>query len=181
MSALPMSKPWYREPWVWFVIGLPLTAVVASFVTLALALRSNDGVVADDYYKRGLAINEQLARSGEAVRLGLVAAIDLEGVQPQDRIRLRLSGQQAVPVEASIKLRLVNPGRSSGDRVAVLARTGEGDALNAEYVGAWGDATPVSDRIAWRVVIEGQSWRIDGDAGAVAGPASLRVAAVKPQ
>jgi len=181
MSAVLMPKPWYREPWVWFVIGLPLTAVVASFVTLALALRSDDGVVAEDYYKRGLAINEQLGRSAEAVRLGLVATIELEGVQPQERIRLRLSGKEAVPLEAAIKLRLVNPGRSSGDRVAVLARTGEGDAFNAEYVGAWGDAAPVSDRVAWRVVVEGQSWRIDGDAGAVGGAASLRVAAVKPQ
>ena len=180
MSALPIQKPWYREPWVWFVIGLPLAAVIGSFATLTLAVRSDDGVVAEDYYKRGLAINEQLARSREAAQRGLVAAIEVDGVQPHDRVVLRLAGNQPLPLDPAIKLRLVNPGRSGADRVAVLARVPGGDALSAEFVGAWGEADPAHARVAWRVVVEGQTWRIDGDAGAVTGPAALRVPAQQP-
>ncbi len=41
----------------------PLTVIVASVFTLWLAVRSEDGLVADDYYKRGLAINQTLARA----------------------------------------------------------------------------------------------------------------------
>jgi hypothetical protein len=174
------NRPWYREPWVWLVWGLPATVVVASVITLVLAVRSDDGVVADDYYKRGLAINEQLARTREAVRLGLTAAIDLDGIQSYAKLRLRLTGTQPLPGDAAVKLRLVNPGRSGADRVAMLARTPSADAYNAEYIGAWGEADPASARVAWRVVIEGRDWRIDGDAGPLAGPATLRIAAPQP-
>ena len=32
------KKPWYKYPMVWFVMALPLAAVIASFVTLYLAI-----------------------------------------------------------------------------------------------------------------------------------------------
>lgn len=38
--------PWWRVGMVWLVIGGPLVVVVASFVTLALALRHPDPVLA---------------------------------------------------------------------------------------------------------------------------------------
>lgn len=41
---------------------MPATAIVAGFITLWLAITSYDGLVADDYYKQGLAINQTLAR-----------------------------------------------------------------------------------------------------------------------
>jgi hypothetical protein len=41
---------------------MPATAVVAGFITLWLAITSFDGLVADDYYKQGLAINQTLAK-----------------------------------------------------------------------------------------------------------------------
>ena len=31
------SLPWYRYPMVWFVIMLPMSVVVASFITIAIA------------------------------------------------------------------------------------------------------------------------------------------------
>lgn len=36
---------WWREPMMWLVFGGPLVVVVASFVTLALALKHVDPVV----------------------------------------------------------------------------------------------------------------------------------------
>jgi len=52
----------------------PAIVVVASLFTAWLAWSTDDGVVADDYYKRGLVINRELERSarGEALRLGAV-------------------------------------------------------------------------------------------------------------
>jgi len=38
-------QPWWRLPIVWMVIGGPLVVVVASFATLALALRYPDPVI----------------------------------------------------------------------------------------------------------------------------------------
>jgi hypothetical protein len=41
----PLNPPWWRLPVVWMVIGGPALVVVASFVTLALALIYPDPVL----------------------------------------------------------------------------------------------------------------------------------------
>ena len=41
------GRRWYQDRWPWFLIAGPALVVVASFVTLGLAIKSNDGVVAD--------------------------------------------------------------------------------------------------------------------------------------
>ena len=47
-SAAPATPtvPWWRLPIVWLVIGGPALVVVASFITLALAIRNPDPVLA---------------------------------------------------------------------------------------------------------------------------------------
>ena len=45
-------------------------------ITLWLAITSFDGLVADDYYKQGLAINQTLARADAAQELRLVGRWD---------------------------------------------------------------------------------------------------------
>ena len=57
----PKSKPWWKYPLVWMVIGGPLVVVVASIVTMVIAIRSPDPVVEQDYYRKGLNINQTLA------------------------------------------------------------------------------------------------------------------------
>lgn len=50
MSAVPSSppstpRPWFREPFVWMVIGGPLVVVIASIVTVTIAVRNPDPVL----------------------------------------------------------------------------------------------------------------------------------------
>ncbi|MDM0107422.1 FixH family protein [Variovorax sp. J22R24] len=52
--------PWWRFPLVWMVIAGPGVVVVASFVTLWLALGTPDPVVDQDYYRKGVEINRTL-------------------------------------------------------------------------------------------------------------------------
>lgn len=42
------SRPWWRLPIVWLVISGPAAVVVASFVTLSLAIRHPDPVLATE-------------------------------------------------------------------------------------------------------------------------------------
>lgn len=42
MSAVSTSRPAWREPMVWLVAGGPIAVVIASFFTLALAIRHPD-------------------------------------------------------------------------------------------------------------------------------------------
>jgi hypothetical protein len=53
--------PWWRHGYVWLVISGPAVVVVAAVVTGWIALRSPDPVVAADYYRRGVEINQTLA------------------------------------------------------------------------------------------------------------------------
>ncbi|HEU0204014.1 MAG TPA: FixH family protein [Burkholderiaceae bacterium] len=155
--------PWYRQAWPWFLISVPAVTVVAGIVTIVLAVRSDDGVIAADYYKRGLAINTELSRTQRAQDLGLGAEVHIEGQSAGDRIRVRLHARTELPPEATLQLRLLHPGRSGADRTAVLARL-RVDGRRAEYSGTWKEdgteGAPVG--AGARLVIEAPGWRLDG-------------------
>jgi len=55
------TQPWWRYGHVWLIIAGPAAVIVAGFITLAIAIRMPDPVVAEDYYRRGLNINKTLA------------------------------------------------------------------------------------------------------------------------
>lgn len=44
-AARPAGTPWYRHGMMWLVVGGPLVVVVASFVTLGLAISGADVVI----------------------------------------------------------------------------------------------------------------------------------------
>lgn len=44
-TASPPPRPWFREPLVWMVIGGPLLVVIASIVTVTLAIQNPDPVL----------------------------------------------------------------------------------------------------------------------------------------
>jgi len=76
-----IARPWYHEPFVWMIIAFPAAAVLAGFVTLYLAVNSDDGLVVDDYYKHGLEINRLLEREQAAAKLGLNMTLDIDAEQ----------------------------------------------------------------------------------------------------
>jgi hypothetical protein len=47
---------------VWLVLSGPAVVVVASVITFGIIAKGADSLVAQDYYRRGIHINEQLAR-----------------------------------------------------------------------------------------------------------------------
>ena len=61
------AQPWYREPWPWILAAGPVAVILAGIVTVWLAIKSNDGLVADDYYKQGLEVNQVIQRESSPV------------------------------------------------------------------------------------------------------------------
>ena len=53
-------QPWWKFGYVWLVIAGPAVVVVASLVTVYLAVSGKDPVVDEDYYRKGLEINQTL-------------------------------------------------------------------------------------------------------------------------
>lgn len=81
--------PWYRDRWPWLLIAGPAAVLVAGAVTTWIAFASADGLVAEDYYKQGLAINKRLEREEAARRLGISASTSFKG----ELLRVELHGQ----------------------------------------------------------------------------------------
>ncbi|MGA7802757.1 MAG: FixH family protein [Gammaproteobacteria bacterium] len=122
-ESAPVVQPWYRQFWPWFIMALPASAVIAGIATLVIAIENPDGLVVDDYYKQGLAINRVLARDRAAEQLGVAAAVGYDPV----RQRIQLALTAALPVgRPDLVLRLTHPTRAHLDRVLLLEPEGQG-------------------------------------------------------
>lgn len=148
----PSRAPWYREPWPWLLMAGPALVVVASMITLWLAVTSDDGLVIDDYYKRGLAINQTLTRDRAAVARGYRAELAWEA--GAGRLRVALSGAGTLP--PALQLLIAHPTRAGLDQQVMLAAAGPG-----VYEAAI--AAPRAGR--WLVILEDAShnWRLTGE------------------
>ena len=143
MNATPESLrpacPWYRQFWPWFLIALPASAVVGGLVTLLIAVEHRDGLVVDDYYKEGLAINAQLDRERRAAELGLAALVRQDPAQ--GRLEVLLEGPPAALAGLErLQLWLAHPTRADQDRHIELVRVAPGRyaaGLGAPAPGRW--------------------------------------------
>lgn len=147
------ARPWYREPWPWILMAGPAAVVVAGFVTLWLAIDSQDGLVADDYYKQGLAVNQVIDRAQRAMVLGMHAEVSLSS----ERIELELASSAGAALPARVYCRLVHPTRKGLDQVLVLAP----GASSGRYATA---IAPLATG-KWQVTLEDEArtWRLAGE------------------
>ena len=140
--------PWYKEPWPWILMSGPAAVVVAGLFTAWLAVRSSDGLVSDDYYKRGLAVNRVLARERAAERLGVHASFERD----TRSIRVQLEG--AAP--PALFLRLVYAPRAGYDLRLRLEPQG---------AGRYQTGLPALRPGHWRLILEDPrgEWRLEDD------------------
>ncbi|MDR0770244.1 MAG: FixH family protein [Burkholderiales bacterium] len=142
-------KPWYREPWPWIIIGSLSTVVLACFVTLGLAIWSYDGLVVDDYYKKGLLINQTLEREERSAVLGLGALLT---VQPDDTVQVALTSTvETFTPPPFLQLQVVHPRYPDQDRKVTLSHAEDG-VYNGHLV-------PLTAGY-WKFVMEGDDWRL---------------------
>lgn len=52
------SSPWWKFGHVWMIVAGPVVVVIAGFVTLYLAIKTPDPVVAEDYYRQGIELSK---------------------------------------------------------------------------------------------------------------------------
>ena len=141
------APPWYREPWPWILMAGPALVIVAGAVTTWLAVSSSDGLVADDYYQRGLAINQELRRDQAALSLGITARIEARG----GVLRVRLTARGAAP--EALFAQLVHSTRAGHDQRLRLPRVAPG---------VYETALPALPAGRWRMVLEDPrgEWRL---------------------
>ncbi len=159
MTLRRESTPWYKEPWPWILMAGPAIVIVAGFVTAWLAIVSNDGLVADDYYKQGLALNQRLQRDHYASDLGLRADV----MRSSQQVRLLVAAERDAELPEALTLKLSHPTRAGQDQMVKMVSEGQGfygGKLSADISGRW--YVSIEDPAGrWR--LQGE-WQADGEA-----------------
>lgn len=158
----PHWRPWYRHGWVWFLIGIPASAVIAGSVTIWIAVTKADSLVADDYYKEGRAINQRLEKDEEAQRRGITLAASLTPTaNGMLKIRVVYRSSQQGPAPEQLRLRMSHPTIDLLDVTATLMPVTTPSALSASGQ-VFETQVPSIASGKWHVQLEDESsvWRV---------------------
>ncbi|MGB1298316.1 MAG: FixH family protein [Psychrobium sp.] len=127
-------EPWYKQGWPWALIILPLIVVVACVIMLMIAIENKPDLVAEDYYKKGKAINVDLSRLDKAYRLALKFRLNVNGEN------IKLTQTFGDPQNAALKLRFIHRTQKVKDFEILLTANAAGEfeqALNKPLEGKW--------------------------------------------
>ena len=145
-------RTWWREPMVWLIGGLPLTAVVAGIATVFIAFHKPDSLVVEGHIKQGMAVTEtESIANVRASELGLRAELVVRDAQ----IGVVLKGSLD-PLPSGLRLALIHPTLSDQDVTLLLAH-----ADGSNYVGTLPAA--VTGKRKYVLEPEDHAWRIVGE------------------
>jgi hypothetical protein len=145
-------EPWYKQFWPWFLISLPASVVVASMITINLAVTTSDGLVSDDYYKEGLGIYRDADSAALADALGIAGGLGLDVETGAVSLTLDRPVDGLPPI---LNLEVFHPTRPNNDQLIQLTRVS-----SDHYVGRVEPMLPAN----WKLSLEPEdgSWKIVG-------------------
>ena len=115
--TIDKNKCWYKQFWPWFLIFLPSSVVIASIITIILAVQGADSLVSDDYYKQGKLINKNLSKIEYAKKIGLSGGLSIKDNQLQLNVNLKEKDISLPPV---LKMYFIHPASSDKDLSIIL-------------------------------------------------------------
>lgn len=146
----PLHTPWWKEPMIWLVAGLPALAVVASFVSYFIAANEPDPLVNAGYHKEGLAPTKDADKEQRASAMQVQAELEFGSGKVSISLYGLLDKQPA-----SLELLLLHPTHADQDVRIVLPRIAQG-----QYTAP---ALEVSaGRRQWVLAPDDQDWRLTG-------------------
>lgn len=156
------AQPWYRERLVWLLIAPPAVSIAVGMTMLYLAIASSDGLVVDDYYRQGKAINQVLKRDEAARHYAERGELTIAA----NAATLHLQGNAAT--QSDLTLKFLHVTRAVHDVTLTLARTSDG---------LYRAALPPLPPGRWYVQLEGTDWRL---LGSLVLPQDNRIALTPP-
>jgi hypothetical protein len=142
------------------LITLPAVAVAGSLITAVLAWHGNDDVVAPDYYRRGLAINQELERRQRAAELGLQVEATAAGGFAGDQLRLHIVARAVLPPDAVLRGYLSVENETTANPMMLARINVSADGRDATYGGTLPTDLRGKDGRT-RLRIESSTWRAD--------------------
>jgi hypothetical protein len=128
------TQPWYQQFWPWFLIALPLTAVIASFTTLYIAVTNAPELVIEDYTRIAEISAAQLDRDRQATKFDLRATVSFSASHDPalQLVTVSLSGNSAATLPAVLTLKTVHSTVAERDTSTTL--TGSAGHYSGEMV-----------------------------------------------
>ena len=118
----PADNTWHQQPWIWFVIGLLVVTMLASFAMLYVAMNNAPDLVVEDYANIEQLTEQTREQDQRAAELGLSAELSIDVAAGNSAVLvLRSSSTQQWPT--TITVRTVNSTLASLDTNAVLSGT----------------------------------------------------------
>ena len=148
---MTQTRPYWREPMVWLVAGLPIASILASIALIVAAVRSGGADTVTDQVQRVAQIQTTDLGPDERAaqrKLSVVFRVDAKGVEI-----IPVTGDFA-RTEA-LELRLIHPSQAAQDRALRIPPGGQGWRLDAVDLDATHD---------WKLELAspGEHWRIKG-------------------
>jgi hypothetical protein len=119
-----LERPWYKEPYVWMLIGIPLSSVIVGTFFITLSVINKDTLVRDNYYKDGLAYNQELQWDKKAKALDIRLELMIKGNDLRIKV---INTRQVLP--GSLKVTLGHPTIPEKDRQSHVQLTQDKDFL----------------------------------------------------
>lgn len=144
--------PWFRQPFVWMLIAPPAFALIGGLTMLIISLIIDDGVVVDDYYKKGKEINKVLVRDEKAHMLGMRGHVTYSPDSKQ--IVLDLGSNKGVQLPDNIEFLLMHATRGGMDTSV---------DIKADAQGVY--RFKLTEKLAlggWVIHVGNDEWRIQG-------------------
>ncbi len=145
-KKLVENKPWYKEFWVWVIIGMPAIVIVGCIFTVVIAFTNADTVVDENWNNNVEVISQHLKRERMAERLGLRASIAVSRYsglvvikikrksldEPKSKTLLLVKSKQ-------MRLTLEHPTLPQYDQSITLYQTGENEYKGQleKYYSGW--------------------------------------------
>ncbi len=145
------DSPFYKNPALWLVVLLPLTTVVVGIAFVVFSITHYDGVVEDDYYKKGKQINQTIERDETASQLGLTALLDLK--IEKNLVNMDLDSVEPTEYPENVNLKFIHRTVSEQDVVLDLIRQSGGNYLAV---------LPELLETNWQLELGTDNWRLRG-------------------
>jgi len=152
-SSARTPRPWYRQFWPWFIVGILGSAVVASIATVVVAFNNADSLVRDDWYRSGVAINRRFEQEHAAREASVVGSVRFDDTTGEVLLELEGEGTGSL---SRVLLELSHPTQASRDQALSLERRETGrfhGALPAALQGRWYATLEPADGAtsSWRI------------------------------
>ncbi len=114
-DSLENTRPWFKEPYVWLMLGLPTASVIACIFLISLAVSTKDTLVRDNYYKDGMAMNQELKWDKKAKNMDIKLSLSIT----KNSAEIHILSSRLNP-STTLQLKISHPTLADKDRDAFL-------------------------------------------------------------